>query len=302
MRRAALAVTAVVLAAQVWACRDAPSPWEPPAEEVSPGARQLTFNPGDDRSPAWSIGGDSVLYVAEGFGDLARSNGVLVSIPSEGGTAEAIFPLVQPARAGAPELLAPAVEPGTGRIAYAQILQAQGVCVGQAISCDATGSLPAAPSLQIGRLRVRAPGATTPAREDPTLSLTFDGVEFDNSRLSVRSSGSVGHALAPVPAALQRSGPASGSSLLASGGRSTGGIGRAPAARVESRTRKARRRFPGRMTPSRRRGAPTEPRSPSRGSIVGPSSALRASTWLSGLPERSWCAWRSERSGRSDDR
>jgi hypothetical protein len=142
----------------------------------------LTFNPGDDRSPAWSIGGDSVLYVAEGFGDLARSNGVLVSIPCEGGTAEAIFPLVQPARAGAPELLAPAVEPGTGRIAYAQILQAQGVCVGQAISCDATGSLRAAPRLQIGRLRVRAPGATMPAGEDPTLSLSFDGVEFDNSR------------------------------------------------------------------------------------------------------------------------
>ena len=182
MRRATVAAAAVLLLAQTWACRDAPSPWEPPTEEIPPGARQLTFNPGDDRSPAWSIGGDSVLYVAEGFADLARSDGVLVSIPREGGTAETVFPLVQPERATAPELLAPAVEPGTGRIAYAQLLHLQGVCTGQATSCDATNSLPAPPVLQLGRLRVRTPGATTPADEDPTLSLTFDGVEFDNSR------------------------------------------------------------------------------------------------------------------------
>jgi len=182
LRRATVAAAAVLLLAQTWACRDAPSPWEPPTEEIPPGARQLTFNPGDDRSPAWSIGGDSVLYVAEGFADLARSDGVLVSIPREGGTAETVFPLVQPERATAPELLAPAVEPGTGRIAYAQLLHLQGVCTGQATSCDATNSLPAPPVLQLGRLRVRTPGATTPADEDPTLSLTFDGVEFDNSR------------------------------------------------------------------------------------------------------------------------
>lgn len=182
MRRAILAASAVLLSVLLWACHDAPSPWEPPTEEIPLGARQLTFNPGDDRSPAWSIGGDSVLYVAEGIADLARSDGVLVSIPSQGGTATTVFPLLQPARATAPDLLAPAVEPGTGRIAYAQLLQAQGVCVGEEASCDATGTPPAPPRLQLGRLRVRVPGTTTPAEQDPTLSLTFDGVEFDNSR------------------------------------------------------------------------------------------------------------------------
>jgi hypothetical protein len=182
LRQAIFAAAAILLSAQVWGCHDAPSPWEPAAEEVQHGARQLTFNPGDDRSPAWSIGGDSLLYVAEGFGDLARSDGVLVSIPREGGFAAPVFPLLQPERAAAPALLAPAVEPGTGRIAYAQLLQAQGVCAAQGTSCDATDSPPAPPELQTGRLRVRTPGATTPGDQDPTLALAFDGVEFDDSR------------------------------------------------------------------------------------------------------------------------
>jgi hypothetical protein len=149
---------------------------------VPPGPRQLTFSPGDDRSPAWSLDGDSILYVAEGFGDLARSDGVLVMIPRESGSIRTALPTVQPERATAPALLAPAVEPGTGRIAYAQLLLSQGVCTGDFASCDAADSLPAAPQLQTGWLRVRSPGATTPADQDPTLPLTFDGVEFDESR------------------------------------------------------------------------------------------------------------------------
>lgn len=167
----------------MWACHDAPSPWEPPNEDVLPGARQLTFNPGDDRSPAWSIGGDSILYVAEGFGDLARSDGVLVSIPRGGGSVRTVFPFVQPERATAPALLAPAVEPGSGRIAYVQLLSAGGsVCTGDAISCDAAGSLAPPPALRLGRVRVRRPGSTTVASDDPTLPLEFDGVEFDDSQ------------------------------------------------------------------------------------------------------------------------
>jgi len=182
LRRATFAALAALLAGQVWACHDAPSPWEPPTEAVPEGARQLTFNPGDDRSPVWSVGGDSILYVAEGFGDLARSDGVLVSIPREGGRASTVFPIVQPEGVLAPALLAPAVEPGSGRIAYAQLLQAQGMCTGDLTSCDATDSLPAPPRLQIARLRVRTPEATTPADQDPTLPLTFDGVTFDDSQ------------------------------------------------------------------------------------------------------------------------
>jgi hypothetical protein len=182
LRGATSATAAALVAATVWACHDAPSPWEPPEEEVPQGVRQLTFSPGNDRSPAWSIGGDSIVYVTEGFGDLARSGGVIVSIPLEGGSLRSVFPVLQPERAAAAALLAPAVEPGTGRIAYAQVLQAQGVCVAGEISCDAIGDPPTPPRLQLGRVRVREPGETSPADQDPTLPLSFDGVSFDGSR------------------------------------------------------------------------------------------------------------------------
>lgn len=182
MRRVTLAAAAALLAIQAWACHDAPAPWEPTEEEIPQGARQVSFSPGHDRSPAWSIGGDSILYVAEGFGDLARSDGVLVALPLEGGPLGPVFPGLQPDRATAVALLSPAVEPGTGRIAYAQVLHAQGVCAGEWASCDAGGDTLTPPRLQQGRIRVRAPGATTPAEQDPTLPVTFDGVAFDDSR------------------------------------------------------------------------------------------------------------------------
>lgn len=179
MKRQARGAIGALLASLAWACHDAPSPWEPPVEEVSPGARQLTFSPGDDRSPAWSSAGDSILYVAEGFGDLARSDGVLVSVPREGGSVSTVFPIVQPPSSTTSALLAPAVEPGTGRVAYAQLLLSEGVCTGDATSCDATDSLPEPPRLQTGRIRVRPPGSVTPPDQDPTLGIAFDGVTFD---------------------------------------------------------------------------------------------------------------------------
>ena len=182
MNRRRIAGLVMLVTAWGWACHDAPGPWEPVGEEVPAGARQLTFSPGDDRSPSWSLGGDSILYVAEGYGDLARSSGVLVSIHREGGPVTSVFPLLQPPRATAPAVLAPAVEPGTGRIAYAQVLPVQGVCDAPSTSCDAADSVPGPPTLQSGRIRVRAPGSTTPADQDPTLSIAFDGVEFDHTR------------------------------------------------------------------------------------------------------------------------
>lgn len=183
MRRLAW-LPAAALGLVAWACHDAPSAWEPSDEDPpSEGARRLTFSPGDDRSPAWSPGGDSVWYVAEGFGDLARSDGVLVSIPRSGGVSSTVLPVLQPGRNLAPALLAPAVDTSGRRIAYLQLLSAGGtVCSGDGVACDATAQLDPPPALRLGRIRVRAITATTPADQDPTLDLAFDGVEFDPTR------------------------------------------------------------------------------------------------------------------------
>jgi hypothetical protein len=143
----------------------------------------MTFSTGDDRSPEWSASGDSILYVAEGYGDLARSDGVVLSVPRVGGLAEAVFTVLQPDRALGPAILAPAIEPGSRRIAYVQLIPGgETVCEADAASCDATDSLPPPPRLQGGRLRVRTPGATSPADHDPTVAIEFDGVELDGSR------------------------------------------------------------------------------------------------------------------------
>lgn len=172
-----------MLLASGWACHDAPAPWEPPSEDGAAPIRRLTSSPGHDRSPAWSVGGDSILYVAESFGDLPRAAAVLVAVPSSGGEARTVFPLLQPDGAVAPEVHAPAVAPDDGRVAYAQLLSTgASVCVGQTIACDATDSLAAPPALQLGRVRVRRPGASSAPEADPALDLTFDGVELDESR------------------------------------------------------------------------------------------------------------------------
>jgi hypothetical protein len=119
--------------------------------------------------------------VAEGYGDLARSDGVLVAIHRDGGTVTPALPLLQPPRATAPAVLAPAVEPGTGRIAYAQTFLTQSLCVADVIVCESLDPLPPPPTLQSGRIRVGTPGATTSPDGDPELSIEFDGVEFDAS-------------------------------------------------------------------------------------------------------------------------
>jgi hypothetical protein len=180
LRRDRRWIVGLLFAWGAWACHDAPGPWEPDGEPVPEGPRQLTFSSGDDRSPTWSLGGDSILYVAEGYGDLARSDGVLVSIHRKGGTVAPALPLLQPPRAAAPAVLAPALEPATGRIAYAQTLLSQVLCVADVVVCDGLEHLPP-PSLQTGRIRVRAPDAILSADQDPTLPIRFDGVEFDTS-------------------------------------------------------------------------------------------------------------------------
>ncbi len=177
-------VALVISGALAWACHEAPSGWEPPEEAPLPsGPRQLTFNIGDDRSPMWSSDGETVVYVAEGFGDLARSDGVLVSIPRAGGTVSSVFPILQPGNALAPAVHVPALDPAGARIAYLQLLSGgETVCSTGTVSCDATDDPTPPPSLRVARIRVRSIGATTSPDGDPTLDLAYDGVEFDPTR------------------------------------------------------------------------------------------------------------------------
>ncbi|MFQ5889492.1 MAG: TolB family protein [Gemmatimonadota bacterium] len=186
--RPAAGLLAFAFAALGWtACREAAEPFRPP-DPLPPGdVRRLTFSEGEDRSPVWSPSGDSVFYSAEGFGHLPLTDGVLVTMPREGGVAQPLLPTVQ-LPTGAPRMLVtPAVAPGGARVAYAQvisILDSGVLCESGAVECLPEGEteLPPAPRLSSVVLRVRAFAATGPIDEDPALEVSFPGRFLDTSR------------------------------------------------------------------------------------------------------------------------
>ncbi len=79
----------------LFSCRDDVAPFEATDREPISGSAQLTFSVKDDRSPSWTLNGDSVYYSAEGFGRLPADPGVLVGMPQEGGVASEILTNVQ---------------------------------------------------------------------------------------------------------------------------------------------------------------------------------------------------------------
>lgn len=183
-RRARGLVAAAALLALL-ACRDGPEPFEavnrPPRQELP---LRLTFSPGDDRSPTWSPGGDSVYYTAEGFDHLQRSNGVLVAVAREGGITGPILKDVQNPLAPRRWLMAASRSPDAARIAFAEMWRhyltegTEGCGTGwQCTSPDTAASIPA-----LGTVMCRVRGAQAVGRvdDDPTVRIDFAGWQFTN--------------------------------------------------------------------------------------------------------------------------
>lgn len=96
--------------------RPAPAP---PFSSVLP--RRLTFNPGDDRTPAWLPDGSGIIYSTERE-DVNDHDRCLAVLPSEGGTMRSRFCRVDPVHADSTDLMeAPAVSPD-GRIFFHQVV------------------------------------------------------------------------------------------------------------------------------------------------------------------------------------
>lgn len=182
-------------------CRDAPELLEPPElEPLGPAPYQLTFDPGREVSPAWSVDGEHVIYISEGIRlaasavplsggppdtvivvDTIGASGIVRVIPREGGTARQLLPVLQPLITSVP--IDFAVQASTEHVAALTLLPVLGrdLCGGVSpCSTDLEAASP--PRLTAGVIRVREPGSAVAPDADTRLDVTFEGRAFDTSQ------------------------------------------------------------------------------------------------------------------------
>ncbi len=180
--RLPLGIAATVLALE--SCRDdvAPFEGEDRAPSLNPAVTRLTSSPGDDRTPSWSAGSDSVYYSAQNPSILPGQPGALMAVAREGGPAVPSLGNVQSAGSEARWLVNPTVFAAAERIAYAEIgpLWEPGlpVCEIQqlgGLSCPGPLADTVPPLKQV-HMRVRDLRATGPIDDDPALLVALSGV------------------------------------------------------------------------------------------------------------------------------
>ncbi|MEN8143528.1 MAG: hypothetical protein ABFS14_01135 [Gemmatimonadota bacterium] len=183
------------------ACRDAPGGFVP-TEASGPESviDRVTFNQGDDRFPSWSADGESLLYSAEGFGDLPQTEGLLLSIPTVSGPSEVLFPVVQTVTGPERRFFAPAASPTDDRVAYVHVIRilpgtlCGNVPVDESVfedggsepnitRCSPNVTLDPLPRLDQIAVRVRRPGTSGIVESDPTLAIDLPGRVQDESRM-----------------------------------------------------------------------------------------------------------------------
>jgi Tol biopolymer transport system component len=117
-------------------CRDAAEPFRPDDRPPASGRPlRLTYSSGDDRSPAWSAGSDTVYYSASSSDDVA-SDGALMALQREASVA---IPLLdaQLGRAIPRRLVEPAPAPDSDDIAFIELrpLAPATACSADSVSC-----------------------------------------------------------------------------------------------------------------------------------------------------------------------
>lgn len=173
-----------VVASALFACRDAPAPYDPGEPSAPEAVRRITWDSRDDRSPTWSADGERIIYVRgnvlSAFSDLPT----LLAIPGKGGTRELLFPDLQSEEGlGGRPFTAPAVDPRSERLAFVQRFQlapAAG-CGEMGWECLSEGDStpPPTPRLQEMAIRVRSPGDAGELASGPGLEFELAGRSED---------------------------------------------------------------------------------------------------------------------------
>ncbi len=163
-------------------CRDEPAFHEPARRAAldTTAVWRLTFNPGVDRAPVWSAGGDSVYYTATSFDQLPDTEGILLGMPMSGGVMVPLLSGID--RSGfQPVFTAPALSPDGDLLAYVEpgMSAPATLCPATVISCSPGGTDEFAipPPLTTATIRVRELEAPPPPADDPALVVEFAGLE-----------------------------------------------------------------------------------------------------------------------------
>lgn len=182
---AASAAVLAVAGLSATGCRDDVPPFESQDTGIPASRGQLTTSVGDDRAPTWSPTSDSIIYSAEGFGDLPPARGVLVKLPRAGGTALELLKNVQLSGGGGasipPWFTVPTVSPQGDRVAFVQVAPALSLdlfCNTGVAQLSCTPALESAPlpSLSLITLRVREFAESGPLANDPFLEVVVPGI------------------------------------------------------------------------------------------------------------------------------
>lgn len=181
IRRVATLAIVTGLSFLVGSCGDVPALFDAPElEPLGPAPFQLTFNPADDRAPAWIGGSDSLLYLAE---NPTIGLDVLRIIHRQGGPAETVFPELQGGSISV-QLETAAANPLGDRIAMLTLLSPNPTSLCNASpTCEPDiGPLPAPSRLNSALIRLRERGETGPPDTDPNLVVRYEGRVFDTSQ------------------------------------------------------------------------------------------------------------------------
>lgn len=211
-RRWSAACVAVAGVGLALACRDAPELLEPPGlPPLGPAPYRLTYDPGDEISPSWSVSGDEVIYVSRDFRfvpeivvvtcppscdpdrphlhvdsipviDTVRSAGIVRAIPRVGGVAEALLPVLQPGAGSVPVDFAAQAADGRLALFIVKPLLDKALCSAGVSACDSDLAATLRPRLDGALIRVRAPGGDMPTHTDPLLEVAFAGRSFDETQ------------------------------------------------------------------------------------------------------------------------
>lgn len=181
-----------VAALTVAGCRYDATPFEaadrdrPDTEEARAG--RLTFSPRADRSPVWSLAGDSIYYSAEGINPLPSLSGVLVGVPAQGGVARPILTNVPSVDLkGDQWLVTPSPDPTGGRLGFVEIraLWDPDPCPTSTPACVPTREGAPLPPLRQLRVHVRSFEETGPLEESTRLDVDAPGVDIGRDVLPV---------------------------------------------------------------------------------------------------------------------